>query len=114
LPLGSSWRGTCMAPGHQQIPLSCIELESCNLGYAKSCPRLPLERACDAVRFSVVSNSAQTISLQFVLETAYLPIAHGCLEYDRRLRNWTVPHADHHVQRMAECFLQSYLDRKCP
>jgi hypothetical protein len=101
-----------MAPGHQLSPLSSTELESCNLGYAKSCPRLPEERACDAVRFCVVSDSRDTIYLQFVLETAYLPTAHGSLEYDQRLRNWTVPHTDQRVQRMAECFLQSYLDRK--
>src|SRR6478735_4521296 len=53
LPLGSSWRGSCLAPSHEQETLSAIELESCNLGYAKSCPRLPQERVCDAVRFAV-------------------------------------------------------------
>jgi hypothetical protein len=114
LPLGSSWRGTCLVPGHQQVPLSSIELESCNLGYAKSCPRLPIERACDAVRFAVVNDSSDSISLQFVLETAYLPTAHGMLVHNQHSGTWISPHADHRIQRMAECFLQSYLDRKCP
>jgi len=114
LPLGSSWRGGCTAPGHQQATLSSTELESCNLGYAKSCSRLPQDRACDAVRFCVATDSAQIISLQFVLETAYLPTEHGFLEYSQSLKTWTAPHSDHRVQRMAECFLQSYFDRKCP
>jgi hypothetical protein len=92
--------------------LSSIELESCNLGYAKSCPRLPAERACDAVRFAVVNESRESISLQFVLEKAYLPTSHGMLAYDRRFKRWTSSHTDLSVQKKAECFLQSYLDRK--
>jgi hypothetical protein len=112
LPLGSSWRGTCLAPGNQQTALTCIELESCNLGYAKSCPRLPTERACDAIRFAVATESRESISLQFVLEKAYLPISHGVLAYDRLSKSWSSSHADFSVQKKAECFLQSYLDRK--
>jgi hypothetical protein len=114
LPLGSSWRGICSVAGHEQSVLDHKELEVCNLGYAKSCYRLPKERACDAVRFVVVSDSGNVISLQFVLETDYLPAAHGVLEYDQRLRTWNSSHADNRIQKMAECFLQSYLDRKCP
>jgi hypothetical protein len=112
LPLGSSWRGSCLAPTHEKAMLSSIELESCNLGYAKSCPRLPKERNCDAVRFAVVNESQDSISLQFVLEKAYLPTSHGLLGYDRRSKCWTVSHSDRSIQKKAECFLQSYLDRK--
>ena len=112
LPLGSSWRGTCLAPDHEQATLSSVELESCNLGYAKSCPRLPTERACDAIRFAVVNESRESISLQFVLEKAYLPIFHGMLAYDQLSGKWTSPHPDQGIQKKAECFLQSYLDRK--
>jgi hypothetical protein len=112
LPLGSSWRGTCIAPSHEMATLSSIELESCNLGYAKSCPRLPKERDCDAVRFAVVNESQDSVSVKFVLEKAYLPTSHGMLAYDRRSKRWTSSHADLSVQKKAECFLQSYLDRK--
>jgi len=112
LPLGSSWRGSCLAPTHEKAMLSSIELESCNLGYAKSCPRLPKERNCDAVRFAVVNESQDSISLQFVLEKAYLPTSHGLLGYDRHSKCWTVSHSDRSIQKKAECFLQSYLDRK--
>lgn len=111
LPLGSSWRGSCLAPGHEQATLSSLELESCNLGYAKSCPRLPEERSCDAVRFAVVNEARDLISLQFVLEKAYLPASHGRLEYDQQSGNWTTVHSDWSIQKKAECFLQSYLDR---
>jgi hypothetical protein len=112
LPLGSSWRGTCLASGHEDAALSNIELESCNLGYAKSCPRLPTERDCDAVRFVVVNESKNSVSLQFVLETNYLPTAHGMLVHDQHSGSWISPHPDSRIQKMAECFLQSYLARK--
>jgi hypothetical protein len=112
LPLGASWRGTCLAPNHEQTTLSSIELESCNLGYAKSCPRLPKERVCDAVRFAVVNESQDSVSIKFVLEKAYLPTSHGTLAYDRRSKCWISSHADLGVQKKAECFLQSHLDRK--
>ena len=112
LPLGSSWRGTCLAPSQEQATLSSIELESCNLGYAKSCPRLPKERACDAVRFAVVNESRESISLQFVLEKDYLPASHGTLAYDRLSGAWTSTHPERGIQKKAECFLQSYLNRK--
>ena len=112
LPLGSSWRGSCLAPSHEQATLSATELESCNLGYAKSCPRLPKERVCDAVRFAVVNESQDSVSLKFVLEKAYLPTSHGMLAYDRHSKSWRSSHADMSVQKKAECFLQSYLDRK--
>jgi hypothetical protein len=102
----------CSAPGHEKAILSTTELEACNLGYAHACPRLPMERAADAVRFSVTKQSGDTITVQFVLETDYLPAGHGWLEYDRRLAVWISPHAEPRIQKLAESFLQSYLDRK--
>jgi hypothetical protein len=112
MPLGAVWRGLCSAPGHEQAVPSDQELESCNLGYAKSCPRLPKERSCDAVRFAVTKNGSTNISLQFVLEAEHRPAGQGWLEYDRLLNNWTSAHPDARIQKLAECFLQSYLDRK--
>ena len=112
LPLGAAWRGFCQAPGQGQSPLSNRELESCNLGYAKSCPRLPKERPCDSVRFGVAGDSGTRTSLQFVLESAHQPAGHGCLEYDPLMGSWRTSHPDPRIQKMAECFLQSYLERK--
>jgi hypothetical protein len=114
LPLGASWRGTCAAPGHEQATPSSVELESCNLGYAKSCPRLPKERSCDSVRFAVASDSGTKISLQFVLEAAHLPVEYGSLEYDQLSHSWMSRHSQAGIQKLAECFMQSYLERKAP
>ncbi len=114
LPLGGSWRGMCAAPAHEPATPSSVELESCNLGYAKSCPRLPKERDCDAVRFAVTNHTGKKISLQYVLESGYLPAANGLLEYDELLNTWASVHPQIRIQKLAECFLQSYLERNAP
>jgi hypothetical protein len=113
LPLGAAWRGFCDAPGQQQTSPSPGELECCNLGYASTCARLPPDRPCDAVRFAVVKESERRISVQFVLETAHLPSGSGVLEYDRVANSWTVSHFQHRIQNLAECFLKSFLEKKC-
>ena len=82
------------------------------MGYAKSCPRLPRERSCDAVRFSVANDSGETISLHFILESDYLPAGHGLLKYDRLPKAWIAPHPEPRTQKLAESFLQSYLERR--
>lgn len=113
LPLGAAWRGTCCAPGQNSSPEpSDQELESCNLGYAKSCPRLPRERDCDAIRFVVMKDSPDRLTVQFVFELNYLPAAVGLLEYDRKLRLWIKPHPQSQTQKLADTFLQSYLLRE--
>lgn len=112
LPLGASWRGSCTASGHEKVQLDQKELEYCNLGYAKSCPRLPKERACDAVRFSIAKDLDGRIALQFVFEAAYLPGASGFLEFDQRSNTWISSHPDPVAQKKAECFLHSYLERR--
>ena len=112
LPLGAPWRGRCGAPGHEQITPGPQELESCNLGYAKSCARLPRDRACDAVRFAVAKESERRVSLQMVLETSHLPAGNCVLEYDRTMNIWIASHPDRRMQRMAECFLKSFLEKR--
>ena len=111
LPLGAAWRGACMSPGHELYVLNNQELESCNLGHAQSCPRLPMERSCDSVRFAVSSNCAGTVALRFVLDAAHHPVGHGSLEYDRVGGNWVSRHSEARIQKLADCFLRSYLER---
>lgn len=111
LPLGASWRGVCCAPGHEETIPANSDLESCNLGYAKACPRFPKARTADAVRFSVTRESLGTVSVQFAFENAHLPAGHGSLEYDRRLSTWPVTHPEQRIQKLAEAFLDSYLQR---
>jgi len=112
LPLGAAWRGLCAAPGHEQAIPSHDELNGCNLGYARSCSRLPQMRKCDAVRFVVTNDSGEQISLQFVLEAEYRPAGQGVLEYDVRLNGWSSVHTDARIQDLAQCFVQGYLERR--
>jgi hypothetical protein len=111
LPLGAAWRGGCGVPGFELIQLGEKELESCNLGYAHACSRLPAERDADAVRFVVAKLSPERLVVQFVVESCHLPVASGRLEYDRALNRWASPHSDPRIQKLANCFLQSCLER---
>jgi hypothetical protein len=113
LPLGGGWSGTCSAPGHEGTEPTDEELrELCNLGYAANCPRLPRERACDAVRFSVARDRGTQLLLWFVCEAGHRPAGHGTLEYDASLGQWASSHPDPRIQKMAECFLESYMLRR--
>jgi hypothetical protein len=115
LPLGAGFSGQCSAPGHMGIRPSKDELrELCNMGYAVSCSRLPQERSCDAVRFSVARENNGVLSIWFVCETAHLPTSHGTLQYDANARRWTSPHSDSQIQNLAECFVQTYMAKKIP
>jgi hypothetical protein len=113
LPLGGGWIGHCSAPGHEGAEPTHEELrELCNLGYAANCPRLPLERTSDAVRFSIARDRDAHLLLWFVCESGHRPAAYGTLEYDLSTSQWISSHADGRIQKMAECYLQSYLRRR--
>ncbi len=113
LPLGGGWTGHCSAPGHEGAEPTNQELrELCNLGYAASCPRLPKDRAYDAVRFSIARDCSGHLELWFVCESGYRPASHGKLEYDLDLSQWVSSHSDLRIQKMAECYLQAYLLRR--
>jgi hypothetical protein len=113
LPLGGGWLGHCSAPGHEGAEPTNQELrELCNLGYAAGCPRLPEERAYDAVRFSIAHDRGAQLLFCFVCESRHRPASHGMLEYDLSLGRWISSHNDARIQKMAECYLQSYLPRR--
>jgi hypothetical protein len=113
LPLGAGWKGYCTAAGHENaIPAQEQIHESCNLGYPVSCPWRPVELVWDSVRFAVTKECEQRIVLCYVCEKGHLPISHGLLEYDTRLGGWTSTHAHSGIQKMADCYLKSYLLRK--
>ncbi len=119
LPLGCGWSGHCTAPGHEGASPSHEELQQfCNLGYAEGCGRLPRERAWDSVRFAArtVGNSQENetsgrIQVCYVCEREHRPAEHGMLEFDPAEARWEQTHRDFRVQRMAECFLQSYVEK---
>lgn len=113
LPLGGGWTGHCSAPGHEGAEPAIEELrEFCNLGYAAGCPRLPTERASDAVRFSIARDRDTQLIFWFVCESGHRPVTSGTLEYDLASRQWVSAHPDPRIQKMAECYLQSYLLRR--
>jgi hypothetical protein len=120
LPLGCGWSGHCTAPGHEGEAPSQDELrEFCNLGYAEGCERLPRERAWDSVRFAakVVGNDEKNgtggrIQVRYVCERGHRPGEHGTLEFDAAELRWEQQHSDRRVQRMAECFVTSYFEKR--
>jgi hypothetical protein len=123
LPLGGGWSGHCTAPGHEGETPGQEELEFCNLGYAEGCARLPRERAWDAIRFALIapaepgkqnakSATLRIIQLRYVCERRHRPAEHGSLAFDAAAAQWVRRHSDERVQKMAECFLDSYLRKK--
>ena len=113
LPLGAGWAGCCGAPGHEGVEPSDEELrEGCNLGYAASCPRLPQQRPYDAVRFSVARDGGSQVILWYACEVDHRPFDYGQLEYDGSRAQWISSHPDPRIQKMAECYLESYALRK--
>jgi hypothetical protein len=112
LPLGAGWRGTCTADPEQHVPPTELELhEYCNMGYALACSRLPSQRSCDALRFGVTNDLENGIRISYVCESDHRPAGNGILEYDTATARWTQSHADPRIQKMAQCFLESYLNK---
>lgn len=122
LPLGAGWAGHCTAAGHEgHIPSPGILETCCNLGYAVNCTWAPLNRISDAVRFAVLparrgleksDAPPSSIHLCYVFEREHRPVEAGELEFDVMHSEWLRPHSDPRVQKMAQCFLESYLSRK--
>lgn len=125
LPLGCGWTGHCTAPGHEYaVPSQDVLERNCNLGYAGNCGWAPAGRHCDAVRFAVSSparnvraNSfpnepARLVHLTYVYEQANRPAGQGVLEFDLSTATWLRRHEDARIQKMAECFLESYLRKR--
>jgi hypothetical protein len=113
LPLGAGWNGHCDSPKNHGAELSPETVqEFCNMGYAAGCPRLPKERLYDSIRFVVAHAGNPRIIVWYSCEREHLPAGHGKLEYDATLQAWISTHADVRIQKMADCYLQSYLLRR--
>ena len=115
LPLGDGFTGHCCAQGESYRPSEAELRELCNIGYAKTCPRLPVGRDADSIRFmgrDVKMNGADAlISIKYLLERGHAPVADGELRYDPATAKWQAPHPDERVQTKAQCYLDSYLAR---
>jgi hypothetical protein len=120
LPLGAGWSGHCTAPGHDgEIPPEDELREFCNLGYAERCRRLPPERPWDSIRFGartldggVENANGGGVQIRYVCERQHLPADHGTLTFNVAGACCEQPHPDSRLQRMAECFLASYLEKR--
>jgi hypothetical protein len=113
LPLGAGWEGCCTAPGHEgKIPEAQRLQQDCSLGYAFTCPHLPVDRLWDAVRFCVSAESDSSINVAYVCERNHLPAEHGKLEYQVRNAVWSARHFDVRIQKMADAFLHAWMQRK--
>lgn len=112
LPLGCGWEGHCTAPGYEGVVPNAERLhQDCSLGYATNCPHLPASRQWDAIRFSVARENESEILLAYSCERNHLPAGHGNLEYRLQNSEFTAIHPDGRIQKMAECFLESWLRR---
>jgi hypothetical protein len=118
LPLGCGWSGQCTAPGHEgEVPSQEELQELCNLGYAESCRRLPRERPWDSVRFAARAVSDDSgnrgrVQVRYICERGHLPADHGMLQFDVTEARWVERHHDSRLQRLAECFLESYFEKR--
>jgi hypothetical protein len=80
---------------------------------------LPQDRTWDSVRFGArtVTNGGESgargcIQLRYICERGHRPVEHGVLEFDEIEVQWKQRHSDDRVQRMAECFLIVYMEKR--
>lgn len=112
LPLGDGFHGRCTAPGHDGIkPDNAVLRDCCNLGYAQ-CPRLPEQRHADAVHFSVAADRDGVVSLHWVMERNHAAESFGQLYFVRDANSWREEHSNPSLQRMAQCYLESYFSKR--
>ncbi len=113
LPLGDGFLGICRTDSKQElIPDIRALQEYCNLGYAFECPRFPKTSAADAVRFAVVGDKNNLLTIYYILEKDHQPGEYGKLEYDTAQHQFLSRHRHPIVQRQAEVYVQSYFRRK--
>lgn len=110
LPLGDGFVGFCCAQETAYQPTQDELREFCNIGYAKSCPRLPENRDADSVRFMARPTDG-FVAIKYLLELGHAPVSDGELRYEPATGRWQAPHPDERVQKKAQCYLESYLAR---
>jgi hypothetical protein len=112
LPLGEFYRGECRASSEPHLPATETVTKFCNNGYCRgACDRFPADSPADAVRFHIATSEPGAVRVQFVLEKACWPAGSGFLEYSKTRSRFVSLHPDPIVQRQAEAFLDSFLQR---
>jgi hypothetical protein len=112
LPLGDGFLGHCTAPEHDGTePDDAMLRDCCNLGYSQ-CRRLPEQRQADAAHFSIASDRDGVVSLHWVLVKNHAAESFGQLHFERDANSWREEHSSPTLQRMAQCYLESYLNKR--
>lgn len=102
----------CTAHAGQIAPAEEELRDLCNLGYARQCVRIPAEPSSDAVRFSIARDCGDRILVHYCSERDHAPVEHGQLQYSCTTSAWVIPHSNPCIQRQAECYLSTYLERR--
>lgn len=119
LPLGDGFTGHCGAQPTQPRCADEVLRVHCNLGYANQghanvgdapCVHLPAQRAFDAVRFAVRTESSVLLRVRFACERAHQPALTGELHYDRSSMTWQ-ERPDARLLRLAEAAVRAWMAR---
>ena len=73
--------------------------------------RPPISTREKSLQDVLMSRSVRFASSTFA-SARHLPVSHGELEFDLLQASWLHKHDDLRMQKMAECFLESYLKKK--
>jgi hypothetical protein len=72
----------------------------------------PLDSAVRPELTNAAAVPARVLLLRYVCERDHRPVDHGDLEFDLSSAAWLRRHDDARIQKMAKCFLESYLKKK--
>jgi hypothetical protein len=103
-PLGVLHTGAC----HATSGPVAADATVCNIGYARGqCPRFPEDAVADALRFSIVAKTDESIEVLYVFETAHLPIEQGRLRFSLATQTLTGAETRPVLKQQALAFLNS-------
>ncbi len=113
LPLGDGYLGRCEAKAAEEFVPDTGALQNfCNFGCAFECPRFPKTTATDAVRFAVIGDRDNVLTIYYVLEKDHQSAEYGQLEYNVAEHRFLSSFRNPVLRRQAEVYFQSYLRRK--
>ncbi len=117
-PLGRLYDGQCkvrqnVKQGDDFRPPGHLIENACNMGYARDeCDRFAGESGPDAVRFVLRNDDGRAARIDYTMERAHLPWAHGSVTFQRAGRKWSGLDAGTVLRAQAEAYLRSYLEWK--
>jgi hypothetical protein len=106
LPLIEAYSGSChLAGSGEAVPSEDHQRDVCNCGYARGrCEHFPADARMEAVRFAVVAQDGDRVTLMYIFEKEHAPLEWGRLEFS----GGEVFCADEVLARQAKVFLESW------